>query len=353
MERTIKPVILLSEQMRRRVVAVKDKIKKTTEYDGDFGTIISTGSTLLDLAISGGRVRGGGLPGGILVEAFGPSGSGKTVLLSEIAGAVQRQGGEVMFHDPEARLNKQFAKMFGLDIKDENYSNPDTVPQVFKAVRAWEPDGKKVIHGVFADSLAALSTKMEMDAEDGDKMGMRRAKEFSEELRKTCRIIKDKNYLMVCSNQVRVNMDAGPYGQKYTTPGGESIGFYSSLRLRFAKPEKIKSKLKIAGKEVVRVVGVEVLVEVHKSSIWKPFHTAPVTILFDYGIDDIRANLQFMKENTGAKVYTFENTDLSNSMETAIKMIEADKLEFRLQKEVIELWEDIESKFEVERKPKR
>ncbi len=53
-----------------------------------------------------------------------------------------------------------------------------------------------------------------MDNEDGDKYGMRRAKEFSEELRKTCRILKDKNYLMVCSNQIRDNVDAGLYGQK-------------------------------------------------------------------------------------------------------------------------------------------
>ena len=67
--------------------------------------MISTGSTLLDLIISGTRVRGGGLPGGILVEIFGPSGTGKTVLLCEIGGVIQRQNGDVRYGDPEARLN--------------------------------------------------------------------------------------------------------------------------------------------------------------------------------------------------------------------------------------------------------
>lgn len=339
----------LSLQMKRKV---STPIKERKEYDGDFGTIISTGSTLLDLAISGGRVRGGGLPGGILVEAFGPSGSGKTILLSEIAGAVQRQGGEIMFHDPEARLNKLFATMFGLDTKLMSYSNPNTVPEVFKEVRNWEPAKKKVINGVFADSLAALSTSMEMDNDVGDKMGMRRAKEFSEELRKTCRIITEKNYLMVCSNQVRVNIDAGAYGQKYTTPGGESIGFYSSLRLRFTKPEKIKEKRKIAGKEVVRVSGVEVNVEVFKSSIWKPYHIAPVTIIFDYGIDNIKANLQFIKDHTSMSVYGIHGEGLGKSMQEAIKVIEEDKLENELKEEVIDLWEEVESKFETDRKLK-
>jgi len=340
----------LSVQMNRKVNSVK---KKKEEYDGDFGTRISTGSTLLDLAVSGGRVRGGGLPGGILVEAFGPSGSGKTVFLSEIAGAVQRQGGQIMFHDPEARLNKTFAQLFDLDTDEMEYSNPNTVPQVFQAVRNWEPQGKKVIHGIFADSLAALSTDMEMDKDEGDKMGMRRAKEFSEELRKTCRIITEKNYLMVCSNQVRVNVDAGPYGQKYTTPGGEAIGFYSSLRLRFSKPEKIKEKRKVAGKEVMRVSGVRVMIEVFKSSIWKPFGISPVTILFDYGIDDIRENLQFIKDFTSNTVYTCCGAPLDKSMEVSIAKIEDNKLEESLREEVIDLWEEIESKFKTERKNKR
>jgi RecA/RadA recombinase len=97
-------------------------------------------------------------------------------------------------------LNKQFARIFGLDTNLMGYSRPNTVPEVFSAVRYWKPEPEGKIHGVFADSLAALSTDMEMGKDEGDKYGMRRAKEFSEELRKTCRILAQKNYLMVCSN---------------------------------------------------------------------------------------------------------------------------------------------------------
>lgn len=351
MERTKKPLSALPKQMKDRLD--KPKVKKTSEYDGNVETMVSTGSTLLDLAISGGRVRGGGIPGGILVEVFGPSGSGKTVLLSEIAGAIQRLGGDIMFHDPEARLNKQFAQMFDLDTTEIEYTIPNTIPEVFSSVREWTPKDKKRINGIMADSLAALSTDLEMDNKDGDKMGMRRAKEFSEELRKTCRILTQKNLLMVCSNQVRVNIDAGPYGQKYTTPGGEAIGFYSSLRLRFSRPDKIKAKEKIAGKEVTRVIGVESDVEVYKSSIWKPYRTAKVTILFDYGIDDIRQNLQFIKDHTKNTVYTINGRSLSNSMDEAIAIVEKENLIAELKEEVIDLWEDIEKKFESERKPKQ
>lgn len=349
MERKNKPGDLGS-QMKRRMVGIPRRVE---EYDGNFGRKVSTGSTLLDLAISGGRVRGGGLPAGVLVEIFGPSGSGKTVMLSEIAGSVQRQGGEIMFHDPEARLNKQFAKLFDLDVDEMKYSTPDTVPEVFKAVRDWDVKDDSIINGIMADSLAALSTDMEMEAKDGDKMGMRRAKEFSEELRKTCRILAKNNYLMVCSNQVRENLDAGPYGQKYKSPGGEAIGFYSSLRLRTLNPEKIKEKRTFAGKEVTRTVGVKVQIEVHKNSIWKPYRSAPVIILFDYGIDDIRANLQFLKDYSKNTVYTIAGRSLSNKMEDAVKMVEDERLEEALKQQVILLWNEIEFKFMTQRKPKR
>ena len=170
---------------------------------------------------------------------------------------------------------------------DITYTVPNTIPEVFSKVRKWEPEGKGP-HGIFADSLAALSTDMEMGNDEGDKMGMRRAKEFSEQLRKTCRVITEKNYLMVCSNQIRQNLDAGPYGQKYISPGGEAIGFYSSLRLRCMKPEKIKDKVKIAGKEVSRVIGIKTDIEVFNLSFEsKSNHTKLIQSLFDYGIDDV------------------------------------------------------------------
>jgi len=369
MKRTKSP-LSLSDQIKRKTS--RPAVKKA-EYDGDTTTMISTGSTLLNLAISGGRVRGGGIPAGILVEIFGPSGSGKTVLLSELAGTIQRQGGQVMFHDPEARLNKQFARIFGLDTEKMNYSNPDTVPEVFQAVRNWQDldkeikkiketnrkirtsNNSQIIHGIFADSLAALSTDQEMDKDEGDKMGMRRAKEFSEELRKTCRILSKNNYLMVCSNQIRQNIGAGDFAPKFKSPGGEAIGFYSSLRLRMLNPKKIKAKKTFAGKEVERVIGVKVQVEVFKSSIWKPFRIAPLTILFDYGIDDIRQNLQFIKDYTKNTTYAIEETairTLSPSMNESIQLVERNHLEEDLKNYVIGLWGRIESKFESERKSK-
>ena len=337
----------LTTQIKQRMNEPPEKKK---EYDGDFAHVVSTGSTLLDLAISGGRVRGGGLPGGVLVEAFGPSGSGKTVVLCQIAGGVQRQGGSIFFRDPEARLNRQFATMFDLDVEEMEIDHPDTIPEVFEPIRKWEPEPEGNLHGVFVDSLAALSTNLELESKDGDKMGMRRAKEFSEQLRKTCRVITEKKFLVVCSNQVRSSGDTYPGAEKTSAAGGYAIGFYASTRLKFSNPKKIKVTKAINKKEVERVVGVTTEVEVYKNSIWKPYRSAPLTIIFDYGIDNIRENLQYLKKMSGSTVYTLGDTKLGKSLDESIRIIEEDGLEKKLEEAVIDLWEEVESLFDSNRK---
>lgn len=319
------------------------------KWDGS-DVFISTGSTLVDLAISGGRTKYGGIPGGVLVEIFGPTGSGKTVMLCEIAGGVQRQGGKIQFKDPEARLNKQFAQIFDLDVDEVDYSRPATVPEVFKPIRSWNPEPAGKIHGIFTDSLAALSTEMEQD--DKDKTGMRRAKEFSEECRKTCATITDKNFLMVCSNQERQNVNAGPYAPKTSATGGTAIGYYSSLRLKFGNAQKIKEKRTVSGKEITKVVGVETDVEVFKSSVWEPYHKATICILFAYGIDDIRTNLQYVKDLTKGSGYCVGENKLSNSMNEAIVMVEEQNLEEELREQVISIWNEVEALFKMDRKKK-
>jgi len=343
----------LSAQMKKRVEQPFEPVEDHTNYKGNTEVMVSTGSTLLDLAISGKRKRGGGVPGGIMLEAFGPEGSGKTVLLCEMAGAIQRLHGDVKFNDPEARLNEQFAAMFGVDTKEMEIEEPDTVTDIFKALNKWEPEGNGKVHGLMTDSLAALSTNMEMENEEGDKMGMRRAKEFSEGFRKACRHLKKMNIIMACSNQIRVKNGASKYEEQFTVPGGTAIAFYSSVRLRFHKPKKIKKKVKYAGKEVERTIGVETKVEVYKNSCDAPYRTAPLCIMFDYGIDDIRMNLQFLKDYSKSIMYHIDEVQLSKSMEEAIMMVEKGHLEEDLKEAVIDLWHDIENRFKVTRKKKR
>lgn len=158
---------------------------------------------------------------------------------------------------------------------------------------------------------------------------------------------------MVCSNQIRVNAGANAYGEQFTVPGGKAIEFYSSLRLRFHKAEKIKEKKKFNGKEIQKTVGTKTKVEVYKNSCDVPFRSADLYIMFDYGIDDIRANLQFIKDYSSNTVYQVGEIKLDKSIEKSIKLVERQELEAQLKKETIELWNEMQDAFNVKRKKKQ
>jgi recombination protein RecA len=345
----------------KRKNAVESVVKATEETSVDLTLIsrkvnvdqvISTGSTLLDLAISGKRRYGGGMPGGIVVEIFGPSGVGKTALLAELCASAQTKGGDVQFNDPEARLDMEYSRIYGMELNKKNYDQPRTVLEVFKNIRKWKPSGEEgAIHVSANDSLAALSTDLEMDNDEGDKRGQRRAKEFSEGFRKTIGTVAANNWLIVCSNQIR----QGEYG--VTTPGGEAIKFYSSTRIEIkpAKSSKIEKTTKVdiegTAKEVSKIIGIRSMCKVVKSSVDEPYREAPISILFGYGLDDVRENLQYVKDMTGSTKYNCITKEYQ-SMENAIRHIEENKLELKLKNKVIGIWEKIESAFDTNRKKK-
>jgi len=344
----------MSPLIKKKHEEVKEAVDSPVDNDLAFVTrkinveqVLSTGSTLLDLAISGKRRRGGGLPGGIVVEIYGPSGSGKTAILAEICASAQNLGGETNFLDPEARLDREYARIYDMKLDTKNYSRPDTVEEVFKTVSAWEPKSTKAINVIATDSLAALSTELEMGPK-GDKMGMKRAKEFSTGFRKTARQLAKANWLMACTNQVR----QGDYGE--TTPGGLAIAFYASLRIRVKQTDDVVREVTLeGGKKVKKVLGIESTCFIKKSSVDDPYREVPVYIIFGYGIDDIRGNLQYAKDMTNATVYTCPDGKTYQALNAAIGHVEKEELQEQLKENTIVLWEAIESRFNSNRPSKR
>ena len=315
---------------------------------------LSTGSTLLDLAISGGTTEEGGIPGGMYLEIFGPSGAGKTALLSELSASCQNKGGDVRFCDPEARLDKEYSRIYGVNVEDHfDYHRPDTVSEMFTDyIWPWAPKNTGAINMIAADSIASLSTDTEMDKDEGDKMGMRRAKEFSEGLRKTCRLIAKRQWLIAFSNQVRTDKDTG----RDIAPGGQAIAFYASLRLKI-KPSypswQIKKSVTLpSGVKVEQVIGIKSTVTVVKSSVDIPYREAEISVIFGFGIDDVRDQLQWYKDVTKETSYNCLDGKTIGVMEKAIQYIEDNNLEKQLKARTIEMWRSIQERFVSSRKPK-
>ena len=346
--------------LRKRVSQIAEQVMETVNRGPisppplSTPLVLSTGSTLLDLAISGGRIKGGGIPPGILVEIFGPSGAGKTALLAEIGASCQSQGGVVRFLDPEARLDQEYTKIYGLSLTESGneYYRPDTVVELIDHIITFKVPEDSPIGVVAADSIAALSTDIEM--EKGDKMGMKRAKDFSEGLRKVCRLISQDNRLVLFTNQIRESMAEGGFGPKETTPGGKALPFYSSLRLRVGPAfpsSKIKKEITQGKIKITKVIGIHSTVDVVKSSIDEPYRSASIYIIFGYGVDDIRANLEYVKKMTGATRFKVGDSNFQ-SMNEAIQFCEEKELQGKLREDVIDIWEGIESQMRVSRTPK-
>lgn len=371
--RTLTPVEKKVEEIKEAVASGNDSDLTFITRKINVDKVVSTGSTLLDLAISGKRRRGGGVPGGILMEIYGRSQSGKTAVMAELLASVQSHGGETDLEDPEGRLDEEYSRIYGLTINKAHYCRPDTVEEIMQNARDWKPKNPNVINARGTDSLAALSTELEMSPK-GDKMGMKRGKEFSAGFRKTCRLIANNNWLWICTNQVR----QGDYGE--TTPGGMAVAFYASIRIRLRQQDEIKRTIKLSksgaeeevdeaeakkdkksGVLVTKIIGIESEAYVTKS-IDDPYRTAPIYIMFGYGIDDIRGNLQYIKDMTNATTYQCPDGKSYVSLNAAIahfydrneqgRIYTKKQLVHDLKEQTIDLWESIESKFNLNRAPK-
>jgi len=317
------------------------KLRKKEKFD--FANVVSTGSLPLDLAISGGRRKWGGIPSGMIMEIYGPEGSGKTALLAEIIASAQVRGGEAKVGDPESRLDQEYAKIYGMVLSKKGYYMPDVVEEVFDKTRKWFPNDPTLVNVMGVDSLAALSTALEL--EKGDKMGMKRAKDFSAGFRIVSRHIKKNGILMACTNQVR----EGDHGE--VTPGGRAVRFYSSLRLRVSMSQPLIKTTKIYNKKVEKVVGIESTVYVKKSTVDAPYREAKIFIVFNYGIDDVLGNLQYIKDITNNTMYGAIDHEYQSKWQ-AIRHIEEMSYQKKLRRKVLDIWQEVEEKFKTERLPK-
>ena len=96
------------------------------------------------------------------------------------------------------------------------------------------------------------------------------------------------------------------------------------------------------------IKGIKSIVTIKKSSIDNPFRTADVYIIYQYGIDDIRGNLQFCKQfMKGDSFDCFGKT--YQRMDVAIEYIENKNLQEDLKERTIDLWHEVQDSLKVTR----
>jgi recombination protein RecA len=302
----------------------------------DFTDFISTGATMLDVAISN-RPRGG-IAVGRITELTGLEGSGKSLVGAQLIANTQKQGGVGVLIDTETAVNPEFFRAVGIDTNKLVYVHLQTVEEIFDAittiiekVRSGKDKDKLVT--IVVDSVAAASTKKEMEADFGkDGYATDKAIIISKALRKITGLLGREKVALVFTNQLRQKMNAMAFSDPWTTSGGKAIAFHASTRLRLNLMGKITNS---AGD----VIGVKVKANVVKNRLGPPHRTAEFEIYFNRGIDDTGAWLKMMKELKLVKQagawYTYDDPETGEEFKFQSKDFAAFLAENKERKELI------------------
>ena len=265
----------------------------------DFTDFISTGATMLDVAIS--NRPNGGIAVGRITELTGLEGSGKSLIGAQMIANTQKRGGVGVLIDTETAVNAEFFKAVGIDMNKLVYVQLQTVEEIFDAITTIieevrkDPKKRDKLVTIVVDSVAAASTKKEMEADFGkDGYATDKAIIISKAMRKITGLLGRERIALVFTNQLRQKMNAMAFSDPWTTSGGKAIAFHASTRLRLSLLGKISNS---SGD----VIGVKVKANVVKNRLGPPHRTAEFEIYFNRGIDDLGSWLKVMKENKMVK----------------------------------------------------
>lgn len=283
-------------------------------------------------------LMGGGCPWGRIIEMMGMESSGKTLCALNFAYVTQQLGGHVIWVDAEQAWTNDWAIQNGVNPDNVTILNDTQVEVISDAIadlaiyyRSKLTNNEPIL--VVVDSMAALDCAENINSKMIDSkadMG-NRAKAIYKMFRIRNELLYKLGVTQIYINQLRKKLNAGFGQDDNTTPGGQALQFYASIRLAFfgGKTITIKSK----GKE--RKVGRYVTIRVIKNKVAPPRSTiskAPLyfnpdyhTVGFDryFGLEDVFFENSVIDKNS-AGTYSFNGSNLCRGEEKFRTLLESD-----------------------------
>lgn len=255
-------------------------------------TYFSSGCKLLDL------VLGGGWAVGRVINIVGDKSVGKTLLAIEAAANFRMAfpNSKIAYRETETAFDESYAASLGMPIDTIDFlhsSADDTVETLEKDVLDFIDRKSSKEPGLFVlDSLDALSDKAEKTSMLSDSSyGTSKAKQLSMFFRKNNSAISNSKITFMIVSQIRDKLNV-QFGKQSQRAGGRALDFYASQVLWLY----LKKRIKQERRKIKRVVGVEIRAICEKNKVGLPFRECEFDLMFGYGVNDIKAGINFLKD---------------------------------------------------------